>query len=123
MKLADGLSVILSWKMQMIVCQDRLGASRTGLESHLCGNADAILHVEPDASKCKERAMLVVFNQNPSLTVNTTLRVPLYYSGLDTTTEVSAEGGASKTMTLARDWSVELPIAMEPNSFTWIVFE
>ena len=107
----------------MIVCQDRLGTSTAGSESHLCGNADAILHVEPDASKCKERAMLVVFNQNPSLTVNTTLRVPLYYSGLDTTTEVSAEGGASKTMTLARDWSVELPIAMEPNSFTWIVFE
>jgi len=42
---------------------------------------DAILHVEPNTAKCKERAMLVVFNQNANAAVNTTLRVPLYYSG------------------------------------------
>ena len=35
---------------------------------------DALLHVEPDATKCKERALLVVFNQNPHVAVNTTLR-------------------------------------------------
>ena len=38
---------------------------------------------EPDATKCKERALLMVFNQNPQASVNTTLRIPLYYSGLD----------------------------------------
>ena len=43
------------------------------------GNSfDAILHVEPDANKCKERAMLVIFNQNPDVSVNTSIRVPLY---------------------------------------------
>ena len=84
---------------------------------------DAILHVEPDAAKCKERAMLVVFNQNPNNHVNTTIRVPLYYSGLDATTSVSYGGGAPTTMTLARDWSVEVPVVMEPGSVLWVLFE
>ena len=83
---------------------------------------DALLHVEPDAAKCKERALLVVFNQNPHVAVNTTLRVPLYYSGLDTVAHVSREGAAPTAMTLARDWSLDLPLAMPPNSFTWVVF-
>ena len=56
---------------------------------------DALLHVEPDARKCKERAMLVVFNQNPHVSVNTTLRVPLYYSGLDSVASVSVQGAAT----------------------------
>ena len=84
---------------------------------------DAVLHVEPDAAKCKERAMLVVFNQSPSNHVNTTLRVPLYYSGLDATASVSREGGPATTMELARDWSLELAVTMGPNSVAWFVFE
>lgn len=84
---------------------------------------DALLHVEPDAQKCKERAMLVVFNQNPHVSVNTTLRVPLYYSGLDAVAAVSEEGGTPTTMKLGRDWSVQVPIVLPPVSFTWIVFE
>ena len=84
---------------------------------------DALLHVEPNEDKCEERAMLVIFNQNPSVWVNTTLRVPLYYSGLTSTTQVSHEGGVPVTMTLARDWSVELDLVMEPASFTWYVFQ
>ena len=93
-------------------------------ECHQCAFAgiDAVLHVEPDSSKCKERAMLVIFNQNPNVSVNTTLRVPLYYSGLDTNTTISVQGGPSTTMTLARDWSVLLPVVMKPNSFSWVVF-
>ena len=84
---------------------------------------DAMLHVEPDATKSKERAMLIVFNQNPSLHVNTTLRVPMYYSGLDTTTSVSLGGAPAQNMTLARDWSVQLPVVMAPNSIAWYSFE
>lgn len=67
--------------------------------------------------------MLIVFNQNPHVSVNTTLRVPLYYSGLDTVASVSVQGGASTSMALGRDWSVHVPIVMPPVSFTWIVFE
>ena len=55
--------------------------------------------------------------------VNTTLRVPLYYSGLDTTTSVSREGAPPVTMQLARDWSVDLAVTMAPNTVAWFVFE
>ena len=67
--------------------------------------------------------MLVVFNQNPNIAANTTIRVPLYYSGLDTTAVVSREGGQPEMMRLARDWSVNLPVVMPPNSVAWWVFE
>lgn len=88
------------------------------------GNSfDAILHVEPDVNKCKERAMLVIFNQNPDVSVNTSIRVPLYYSGLTDTTTVSHEGNTPMSMTLSRDWSVDLQITMGPTSVTWFTFE
>eukprot|EP01079_Euglenida_sp_SAG-EU17-18_P007468 gene7468-1334_t len=86
-------------------------------------SVDAILHVEPDSRKCRERAMLVVFNQNPTNHENTTMRVPLYYSGLDLTTMVSKEGASPVAMTLSRDWSVQINLVMAPSSFTWVVFE
>ena len=56
------------------------------------------LDTEGDPTKCKEREMLVVFNQNPNVAANTTIRVPLYYSGLDTTAVVSSvESGVMAT--------------------------
>ena len=42
----------------------------------------------------------MVFNQNPHVAVNTTLRVPLYYSGLDTVARVSREGAAPTAVPL-----------------------
>ena len=82
-----------------------------------------MLHVQPDASKSKERAFLLVFNQDPHNAVNTTIQVPLYHSGLSTTAAVSHEGGPATSMSLARDWTVGVPLSMEPHSFTWFVFE
>ena len=84
---------------------------------------DAMLHVQPDARKSAERALLVVFNPNSGQAVNTTVKVPLYYSGLSDVASVTREDGAQVSMTLARDWSIALPLAMAPNSFTWFVFE
>lgn len=83
---------------------------------------DAMLHVEPDRRKCTERAMLVVFNQHPTSPVNTTLRVPLYYGGLDTVVSVSFSGSPPVSMALGRDWSVELPIHVPPVSMLWVTF-
>jgi hypothetical protein len=84
---------------------------------------DAMLHVQPDPRKSAERALLVVFNPNSGQAVNTTAKVPLYYSGLSDTARVSREGAAPVCMTLARDWSIALPLTMAPNSFSWFVFE
>ena len=89
---------------------------------------DAMMHVEPDSRKCKERAMLVCYNQNPNEHVNATLIVPLYYSGLDTVASVSTgsiglDGSTPVALTLARDWTVTLDIQMPPLSAMWWSFE
>ena len=101
----------MSWCAEF---ESRVGADGNGI--------DALMHVEPDTTKCKERAMLVVFNQQPNVAVNTTLRIPLYYSGLDRTAAVSREDRPPTTLMVQRDWSVELLITMAPNSVAWYVF-
>jgi len=89
---------------------------------------DALMHVEPDGRKCRERAMLVCYNQNPTGHVNITLSVPLYYSGLDTVASVStgtigSNGSDPIVMSLDRDWTVTLDIRMPPLSAMWWSFE
>ena len=92
---------------------------------------DAVLHVEPDSAKCNERAMLIVFNQNAQKHINTTLRVPLYYSGLDTTSSVlrgkvgspPEQDESAVTMLLERDWSLALDVVMPPASVMYWLFE
>ena len=84
---------------------------------------DAMLHVQPEPTKSKERAFLMLFNQNPHVAVNTTLRVPLYYSGLSTAANVTRGDGHSFVLPLARDWSIRLPVRMAPNSFAWYAIE
>ena len=84
---------------------------------------DALLHVEPDRSKCKERALLVVFNQHATPLVNVSLRVPLYYAGVDDVTSVSRMGAPPVRMRLGRDWSVDLRASLPAASVVWWVFE
>ena len=81
----------------------------------------------------------MVWNQTPERQT-TTLKVPLYYTGLTTTAFVQREDGdaannsinasTSTTSTttsneykLARDYSITIPIEMEPMSITWFVIK
>ena len=73
--------------------------------------------------------MLIVFNQNAQNQVNTTLRVPLYYAGLDATASVlmgavgSPPQGTAKTIPIERDWSITLNVMMPPSSVMYWSFE
>ena len=40
--------------------------------------------------------------------INSTIPVDLYYTGLTTTAEVKEQGGSGQTLTLARDYSIDL---------------
>jgi len=77
-----------------------------------------MLHVNP---KLDERALLMVFNP---LDVERTksIRVPLYYAGLTDLTEVEGEAGGMMTLSLDRNYSVELEVTVPANSQTWFVF-
>ncbi len=82
-------------------------------------NLDWMLHVNP---KLKHKGMLVVFNPLKE-TVRRTLKVNLYYTGLSDTAEIREREGASRTYKLARDYSVEVPVEIGPEGFTWFVME
>lgn len=88
---------------------------------------DAIIHHGSPGIRADfaERAMVMVWN--PAETrFNGTLAAPLYYSGLThaagvRTVRVSYEGATPVEVPLRHDNSVELSIALEPRTFTWIV--
>eukprot|EP00035_Acanthoeca_spectabilis_P039477 m.62578 g.62578 ORF g.62578 m.62578 type:complete len:884 (+) comp9617_c0_seq3:22-2673(+) len=81
---------------------------------------DAMLHVNSNSTRAAERGMLMVWNQTPN-NQNTTLKLPLYYTGLDSTANVSFEGGKIAQYGVARDYSIEVNVSMKPMSVTWAI--
>ncbi|MBI3851612.1 MAG: alpha-galactosidase [Verrucomicrobia bacterium] len=80
---------------------------------------DWMLHVNP---KLKEKGMLVVFNPlNQS--VEKTLRVNLFYTGLTDKALVSEQARKSKTFKLNRDYTIELPVQVPAQGMNWFVIE
>jgi len=88
---------------------------------------DAIIHHGSPGIRADfaERAMVMVWNP-AEIRFNGTLAAPLYYSGLThaagvRAVRVSYEGATPVEVPLRHDNSVELSIALEPRTFTWIV--
>lgn len=80
---------------------------------------DWMLHVNPGL---KHRGMLVVFNPL-NRAVNKTIRVPLYYTGLDQQATISHEAGTPFNVKLARDYTIDLEVSVPANGMTWYVIE
>lgn len=79
---------------------------------------DWMLHVNPRLEEC---GMLVVFNPLDQ-EVKRTLRIPLYYTGLDDRTMVSTADGEFE-LELARDWSAELDVVVPAGGMAWFSFQ
>lgn len=80
---------------------------------------DGILHVNP---ALKTKGLLMLFNPTKQK-ITKTIRVPLYYTGLQKYAEIREEGRASKTFKLSRNYEVELPVTLAANSYSWWVIE
>ncbi|MBL7044441.1 MAG: hypothetical protein ISR77_37795 [Pirellulaceae bacterium] len=80
---------------------------------------DWMLHVNP---KLNQKGLLVAFNplKEP---VKKTIRVNLYYTGLTDKAEVRDREGEAETYRLNRDYSIEIPVEIAPEGFTWFVME
>jgi hypothetical protein len=102
-------------KYRVILNSDIVHVRRPGIE-----DIDAMLHVNANATRTPDRGMLMVWNQTPQRR-SAVLRVPLYYSGLESTAKVSFEGGTTQEFTLARDFSIALNVSLAPMSFTWVL--
>ena len=78
---------------------------------------DAFLHVNPKLSN--EKALAMVFN--PTDTNHTeTLRLPLYFSGLEDNVMVSVDGAAPIPTTLERDYSINVEVTVAAKSTCWV---
>lgn len=80
-------------------------------------DVDWILHVNPTF---ENKGMLVVYNPL-NREVTRSILVPPYYTGLTEAAAVSREGGRAKPFALARDYTIELPVTIAPESMTWFV--
>ncbi|MCF7974803.1 MAG: NPCBM/NEW2 domain-containing protein [Phycisphaerae bacterium] len=80
---------------------------------------DGMLHVNPEL---EEKGLAVFFNPRPE-TVETTQKVPLYYTGLKHAARVSHEGVNAKPYQIDREYSIELTMTIKPAGMTWFVIE
>ena len=83
---------------------------------------DGILHVNPTLSKTQGLAFF--FNPTPR-NLSTTFALPLYYTGATTAVSVTREGDAATRVkiTLARDYSVRVPVQLGARSFAWFTVD
>lgn len=78
---------------------------------------DWVLHVNPQLDT---KGMLCVYNPlNRQL--DRKLRVNLYYTGLTDSAQISQNDNAPVTLSLARDYSISLPVTVPANSMAWYV--
>ena len=80
---------------------------------------DCMLHVDPHH---RPRGLAMVYNPT-GRRIQKDLTLPLYYTGLTETALVREREGAPQRYRLNREYAVSVPVAVEPNSFTWLVVE
>jgi hypothetical protein len=80
---------------------------------------DCILHVN---AQTKPRGLAMVYNSTER-EVETTLRLPLYYTGLTETSRVREQDGKAREYRLDRAYNIEVPVKMAPKAITWFAVE
>lgn len=80
---------------------------------------DGIMHVNPEL---KEKALAMFFNPTDT-EMTRTIKVPLYYTGLDKSVSVREQEGRARKEKLDRGHCVTLEVTIPANGYTWFVFE
>ena len=80
---------------------------------------DCMLHANPQINPC---GLAMLYNPTHKAQ-QTTLKLPLYYTGLSETANIREEEGKSKQYKIDRNYNVEIPIKMEAKSVTYLVIE
>jgi hypothetical protein len=80
---------------------------------------DGIMHANPNL---KTKGFIMIFNPLNEK-IARTIKVPLYYTGLKSIASVREKEGMVKKYTLNRNYEIELPMTIEPASYTWFVVE
>ena len=78
---------------------------------------DCFMHVNP---LIENRALAMVFNPT-GMSLTTSLKLPLYYSGLNSSASIANENKEFITYVLDRDYSVKLPLHLNAFQITWFL--
>jgi hypothetical protein len=78
---------------------------------------DGLLHINPTLP---EKGFALFYNPT-SEKITRTIKLPLYYTGLTTTTTIAEKDQSPKVYSLNRNFEVELTIHMEPKGYSWFV--
>ena len=80
---------------------------------------DGMLHVNPTL---EEKGLAIFYNPFDEA-ITRTIRLPLYYTGLEKTASISEQGGKAKKYKLDRDYGVEMEVTIPANGYTWFVIK
>jgi hypothetical protein len=80
---------------------------------------DAVLHVNP---RTRPRALAMLYNPTDH-EITTTLKLPLYYTGLQRRARIREQEGALRDYRLDRQYQVGVPLKLGPLAITWLVVE
>ena len=78
---------------------------------------DGIMHVNPNL---KEKALAMFYNPTNKEMIRT-IKLPLYYTGLDKVAKIREQEGRSKSYKLDREYCVTLEVTIPANGYTWYV--
>ena len=70
----------------------------------------------------KEKALAMFFNPTDEDIVRT-IKLPLYYTGLEKVARIREQEGHCKKYKLERDYSVSLQVTIPAKGYTWYVVE
>ncbi len=80
---------------------------------------DGFLHVNPNLN---EKGFLMLFNPTDKA-ITRKIKIPLYYTGLESKAVVKEKDGVSKTLPLNRNYEIELTVTIPANGNNWYVVE
>lgn len=80
---------------------------------------DGIMHINPNL---KEKALAMFFNPTDQEMIRT-IKVPLYYTGLEKIAKIREQEGRSKNYKIDRNYYVTLEVVIPANGYTWYVVE
>ncbi len=80
---------------------------------------DGILHVNPEL---KEKGLLMLYNPLDKK-ITRTIKLPLYYTGLNRRVKIREKENRLVTYTMNRDYTVDFTFTLEPDTYSWFVIE
>ncbi|UJH68783.1 glycoside hydrolase family 36 N-terminal domain-containing protein [Allomuricauda sp. SCSIO 65647] len=80
---------------------------------------DGFMHVSPHL---EEKGFLMLFNPTDE-PIKETIEIPMYYTGLTNTVNISQEGSTEKTYSINRNFYTTLEIEITPNHYTWYLLK